>query len=91
MRALGGLLKVAGICLFLLVCLWGTLVSLGIVSDALGIWAAAIAFLVAPFVFALVPWYAGLACQDWFPLMLNYGGAGVAATMALLGARMRGD
>ena len=91
MKAIGGLLKVSGVGLFLAVCLWGTLVSLGIVSDAWGFWAAAAAFLVAPFVFALAPWYAGLACENWFPLALNYGGATAGLTMTFLGARMRGE
>ena len=52
--------------------LWGFYLSLKIVGDTGGFWATLAGGLLAPFVFLIVPWYAGFALGDWSPVWISY-------------------
>ena len=48
------------------------------------------ALLVAPATFVAAPLYAGFTWGNWFPFVLNYGGAIVAAILIGIGNAMSG-
>ena len=69
--------------------LWGFYLGLKMVSDLGGFWATLAGGLFYPFVFFLMPWYAGFVLGDWFPLWINYVAFWAAAFTAAGGALLR--
>lgn len=62
--------------------LWGFFICLEIVVDNLGFIGGLIAFMLAPVTLTFAPWYEAIAHENWFPLMLIYGG-GISATILI--------
>ena len=69
--------------------LWGFYLSLQIVGDLGGFWAAIAGGLLYPVVFLVIPWYAGFALGDWLPLWISYVAFWAAACTASGGAILR--
>lgn len=69
--------------------LWGFYLSLKIVGDWGGFWATLAGGFLAPFVFLIVPWYAGFTVGDWFPFWISYGAFWASAFVASGGAILR--
>lgn len=66
-----------------IVCAWlvyaacgilGFLVSCKIIAIEWGLCGLTLAFVIAPITFAAAPWYAALAHDNWYPVLLCYGG-----------------
>jgi hypothetical protein len=88
---MGVVFKDPAIIIFVVAGFWGLFISLGIVTDQLGFIGGAIAFFLAPFTLTFAPWYAAIADNNWFPVMLVYG-AGIAAyTLHAIGSAIDGD
>jgi hypothetical protein len=71
--------------------LWGFLLSLGLISEAAGLWGVAVGVAVAPITVVATPLYALFASGDWTPLALNYGGSVASALLFYLGAALASD
>lgn len=54
--------------------IWGLILSLIIVARLTGLLGLMIGFVLFPVALLVVPWYAGFALHDWFPLIMSYGG-----------------
>ena len=91
MKALGGLIKVAGWIVFAVTGIWGFLLCLGIISKAAGFWRLVAALFLGPVTFVAAPLYAGFAWGNWFPLVLNYGGGATAAVLIGIGSACSGE
>ena len=83
-ESIAALGAVAAIAFFL----WGFYLSLKIVGDLGGFWATIVGGLLYPLVFLLMPWYAGFALGNWFPLWISYIAFLAAACIAAVGARL---
>ncbi len=90
-RRMGTIFKVPAVVIYIVAGLWGFFVSLGIVTDALGFIGGVIAFALFPVALAFAPWYAALAHENWFPLLLVYGGGIVASVLYAIGAAIDKD
>jgi hypothetical protein len=88
---IGGFLKVAGLVAWAIFGIWGFLLCLAIVSQAAGFWGVVVCFFVFPVTFVAVPWYAGVAWGNWFPLLICYGGEIVASILFAVGSTVAGD
>ena len=65
--------------------------SLRIIHDVTGFWGAAVAFLLFPITFAIVPWYAGFALGSWILLLVSYGGGFFFQLVHMLGNHLAGE
>ena len=88
---MGIIFKVPAFIIYIFTGLWGLLVSLGIVTDALGFIGGLIAFVFFPVALVFAPWYAALAYQNWFPLLLVYGGMIGGSILYAIGAAIDKD
>lgn len=91
MQMIGRYLSWFGLALFPAAFLWGTSLCVGIAEAELGSDAGFLALLLAPLSYALLPWYAGFALDQWLPLLVNYGVGLVALPMIVLGKTLAGD
>ena len=91
MAAIGNLLKGAGYIVFIGAGLWGFFLCIGIIAKAAGFWGIVAALFLAPITFLAAPLYAGFVLEDWFPLILNYGGGVLAMALIGTGSAMSGD
>ena len=73
---------------FVVVTLWGLFLCIGIIANAAGFWGIVTALLLAPITFLLAPLYSGLVLDDWFLLILNYGGGLVSMVLVGIGDTM---
>ena len=89
MRAVGNSLRGTGWAAFAVVTLWGLFLCIGIIAKAAGSWGIVAALLLAPITFLAAPLYSGLVLDDWFPLILNYGGGLVSMVLVGIGDTMR--
>jgi hypothetical protein len=71
---MGVIFKLPAFIIYAVSGIWGFFISLGIVADHLGFIGGAIAFSIAPFTVAFAPWYVAIAENNWFPVILVYGG-----------------
>ena len=85
MIRLGRALKITGGIVFLISGLWGLFLCLGIISKVAGFWGIVGALVLGPITLVAAPLYAGFAWGNWFPLILNYGGAISAAILFGIG------
>jgi len=88
---MGLIFKVPAFIIYIVAGLWGFIICLGIVADALGFVGTVIAFVLFPVTFAAAPWYAALAYGNWFPLILVYGGGIGASVLYGIGAAIDKD
>lgn len=91
LREWGAVSRVAALGVLVIGGLWGFLLSLGIISEAAGLWGVAVAVVLAPITIAAIPLYAGLAWGEWIPMVLNYGGGVASALLLYLGAALGGE
>ena len=91
MASLGKLIMVGGGIVFVITGFWGFFLCLVIISKAAGFWGIVAALFLGPVTFAAAPLYAGFAWGDWFPLLLNYGGAITATVLFVIGRAISGD
>jgi len=90
MSTLGKFFKLVGWIVFSVAGLWGFFLCLAIIERVAGFWGLVTALLVAPATFIAAPLYAGFTWGNWFPFVLNYGGAIVAAILIGIGNAMSG-
>ncbi|MCL4183419.1 MAG: hypothetical protein KJ011_08220 [Burkholderiaceae bacterium] len=90
-RRLSALSRVAAVGVLVIGGLWGFLLSLGLISEAAGMWGVIVALLLAPITIAATPFYAGFAWGEWVPMALNYGGGLASALLLYLGAALGGE
>ena len=90
MSTLGKFFKLVGWIVFSVAGLWGFSLCLAIIERVTGFWGLVTALLVAPATFVAAPLYAGFTWGNWFPFVLNYGGAIVAAILIGIGNAMSG-
>jgi hypothetical protein len=83
--ALGKLFKALGYAVFGITGLWGLFLCLAIVDKVAGFWGIVVGLFIAPVTFLAAPFYAGFHYGNWFPLVLNYGGAFVSGGLMLVG------
>lgn len=88
---MGLVFKVLAILIFALGGVWGTLICLKIVTDALGFIGGVIAFFLFPITVVFAPFYAGLAHENWFPLILVYGTGISGSVLYGLGLKISGN
>jgi hypothetical protein len=90
---MGLIFKVPAYIIYMVAGLWGLFVCLGIVIDGLGLGfiGGAIAFLFFPITLVFAPWYAAIAQDNWFPMILVYGGGISAAFLYVIGALIDKD
>jgi hypothetical protein len=69
----------------------GFVLCLGIISKAAGFWGLVAALFLGPITFVAAPLYAGFAWDNWFPLVLNYGGGIAAAVLLGIGSALSND
>jgi hypothetical protein len=91
MNAIGGFLKIMGYLVFAISGIWGFVLCLGIISKAAGFWGLVAALFLGPITFVAAPLYAGFAWDNWFPLVLNYGGGIAAAVLLGIGSALSND
>lgn len=91
MTALGNLIKVAGYIVFAVTGIWGFFLCLAIISKAAGFWGIVASLILGPVTFVAAPLYAGFAWDNWFPLVLNYGGGIAAMILIGIGSALGGD
>lgn len=84
-------IRIAAVVVLVVGGLWGFLMSLGIISEAAGLWGVVVAVALAPITIAATPVYAGIAWGEWIPMALNYGGAVASALLLYLGAALARD
>ena len=90
-RRLGAISRVLALGVLVIAGLWGFLLSLGLISDAAGLWGVAVGIALAPITVVATPLYALLASGDWAPLALNYGGGVASALLSYLGAALASE
>lgn len=83
-KFVGKFIKFVGWSALVVFGLWGYILCLVITTEAAGFWGIAAFIFLTPVTFVVAPLYAGFACHNWFPLILNYGGGSIA--IALIGA-----
>lgn len=83
---MGAIFKIPAGIIYVVGGIWGFVVCLGIIADALGFIGAVIAFFLLPITIYLAPFYAGLAQGNWFPLMLVYGSGIAAMVLYVIGS-----
>jgi hypothetical protein len=88
MRAVENSLRGMGWIAFVVVTLWGLFLCIGIIANAAGFWGIVTALLLAPITFLVAPLYSGFVLDDWFPLILNYGGGLVSMVLIGIGDTM---
>ncbi len=88
---MGPIFKIPATIVFYVTGVCGFLISLGIVTDELGILGAIVAFFLGPLTLAVAPWYEALANSNWFPVMLIYGGALGGSILYGIGYAIDGD
>ena len=88
---MGNLIKALGGIVFAVTGFWGFFICLGIISRAAGFWGALAVVILAPIAFVVGPLYAVFAWNNWFPLVINYGGGIVAAVLTGIGRRLSDD
>jgi hypothetical protein len=71
--------------------IWGFVLSLGIVHEAVGFWGFVIAFVVLPVTFIAAPWYALFHFGTWFPVLVTYGGFILSGILNAIGSALSGD
>lgn len=54
---------------------------------AVGFWGGLLAFILFPATLAFVPWYAGVALDDWTLLLVTYGGGLLFGGLYTIGAK----
>jgi len=73
-KTVGWIFSVIGIIGIIIVGIWGLIIDLAIINEAVGFWGVVIGFTFFPILFAVAPWYALIAHGNYFPLLLQYGG-----------------
>ncbi len=71
--------------------LWSFVLDLAILVDAMGFPGAVLGLLFLPVTLVAAPWYAGVAYGNWFPLLLGYGGGGLAWLLLMIGMAVGDD
>src|SRR5690606_31862075 len=90
-RRLGAISRVLALGVLVIGGLWGFMLSLGLISDAAGLWGVAVGVALAPITVVATPLYAVFASGDWAPLALNYGGGVASALLSYLGAALASE
>ena len=85
MRAVGNSLRGTGWIAFVVVALWGLFLCIAFIAKAAGFWGIVAALLLAPITFLAAPLYSGFVLDDWFPVILNYGGGLVSMALVSIG------
>ena len=88
LETVGELVSGAGVVAAIGFFLWGFYLNLKIVGDTWGFWATIAGGPLLPIVVLLIPWYAGFALGNWFPLWISYIAFWAAACTAAVGARL---
>lgn len=70
---------------------WGFILSLAIVNQAVGFWGFVAAFVLFPVTFVAAPWYALFHWGTWFPLEVSYGGFIAASILMSVGGFLNAD
>ena len=84
MRAVENSLRGTGWIAFVVVTLWGLFLCIGIIVNAAGFWGLVTALLL-PVTFLAAPLYSGFVLDDWFPLILSYGGGLFSLALVSIG------
>jgi len=88
---MGIVFNVLGYIVYIITGLWSTVVCLGIVIDNLGFIGGIIALAIAPITLVFAPLYSGIAENNWFPLILVYGGGLLGYIFTYLGSIINGE
>lgn len=88
MRAVENSLRGTGWIAFVVVTLWGLFLCIDIIANAAGFWGIVTALLLAPITFLAAPLYSGFVLDDWFPLILSYGGGLFSLALVVIGDTM---
>lgn len=91
MRMIGKFISGLGMICYCVFGIWGFILSLAIVHEAVGFWGFLIAFVVLPVTFVAAPWYALFHSGTWFPLLVTYGGFILATILNAIGSSLSGD
>jgi len=81
MNAFGKFAKAAGVALLGASVLWGFVLCLGVISKGAGFFGILAGLFLSPVTFLGVPLYAGFACNEWLPFVLNYGASFLVAVL----------
>lgn len=65
--------------------IWGMIICLGIIYKVAGIIGVVVSFFLLPITFGIAPFYAGFALDNWFPMILNFGGLALSAALLIVG------
>lgn len=90
-RALGALVKLAAVAALAAGGLWGLLLDLELIAEAVGLWGVVAGLVAAPLTVAATPLYALFALGDWLPMVSSYGSSIASALMFYAGAAMVGE
>src|SRR5690606_18672134 len=90
-RRMGAISRVLALGVLVIGGVWGFLLSLGLISDAAGLWGVAVGLAVAPSTVVATPLDALFASGDWAPSALNCGGGAASALLFYLGAALASD
>ena len=88
---MGAVFKIPAFLIYVIGGIWGFILCAGIIHVKFGFLGALVAFIIFPFTFALVPWYAGIADGNWFPLALNYGSVLAGGVLFAIGSAIDRD
>ena len=91
MTAIGKAITVLGYIVFAITGIWGFFLCLSIITHVAGFWGVVIGLTIAPLTFVAAPIYAGIKWDNWFPLVLNYGGGILAAILIAIGNKFSGE
>ena len=91
MQTLGDMLKGLAYLIFIVCGLWGFILELSIIYQAVGLWLVIVGIVLFPVTLAVAPWYALIAYGNWFPLALIYGGGIAGSIIGSIGSRLAGD
>lgn len=85
MNAIGIFFKIIGYTIWFGAGIWGFFLCLAIISKVAGYGGIVVALVLGPVTFTAAPFYAGFVWDDWFPLILNYGGSIAGITLIGIG------
>ena len=91
MKALGANIIIASYIICFVTGLWGFFLCMGIISKVAGFWGIVLSLLLYPITFVAAPLYEGFACDNWFPLLVNYGGGIGALVLCGIGRAIGGE
>ena len=78
-----------GLALAAVVASWALFLDLAILYETHGFWSGLVGLVLAPITYFVVPWYAGIALDNWLPLIVGYGSLGLGIVFARLGSAHR--